>query len=357
MFRVVVVPLLTTRYSVFIEINLTIMNKKITINIEKVIFGNTDDSLLSALNNNHIFIPSSCSGKGTCGFCKCKVLSGDDLILPSEKPFLTQSEIENKIRLACRVNVTRDMAVNIPEHNFLIRKFQTRVEKVTDLTYDMKELTLRLIQPEKIEFKAGQYIQLITPIYEKSHRSVTRAYSIASSPVYDDQIKLIIRLVPEGICTTYVFEYLKEGDKLDFTGPFGDFIIQDTNADMLFIAGGSGKAPMKSMIEYLNKMGSKRRMVYFFGVRTKRDLYMTEMFYDFEKKFSDFTFVPILSNPDKDEIWYGRTGYIPNYFGEYIKDAENTEAYLCGSPGMLAAVTKKLKEHGVSRDKIYFDSY
>ncbi len=330
---------------------------EILINNKRKIKSIEGDTLLSTLNKNKIFLPSTCSGNGTCGFCKCQVLTGDEQILPSEEPFLTSREIEKKIRLSCQIKVQKELQIQIPEKVFNIQKFHARVENIKDLTYDIKELTLKLLEPSKFCFKAGQYVQLITPVYEKSHRSLVRAYSIASSPILDDQIQLIIRFIPEGICTTYIFEYLKIGDKIDFTGPFGDFVIQNTNADMFFIAGGSGKAPMKSMIEYLSEVGTERRMVYFFGVRTKQDLYLLDLFYDFEKKFHDFTFVPILSNPGEGNDWKGSSGYIPQYFPEFIKDASNTEAYLCGSPGMLAAVSKSLQENGVPKEKIFYDSY
>ena len=314
-------------------------------------------SLLSTLNENKIYIASACGGRGSCGFCKCKVTTGAGPLLPTEKPFLSPKEINDNIRLACQVKIKEDIKIEIPESIFNIKKFRAKVEKIKDLTYDIKELTIKLIEPETIAFKAGQYVQLEAPKYEKSKQAITRAYSISSSPDLKGYIQLIIRRVPEGICTTYVFDYLKEGDNINLTGPFGDFYIQDTNADMLFIAGGSGKAPIKSMVEYLSAHKINRRMVYFFGARTTKDLYFTELFAEYEKKLPDFTYVPVLSQPKEDENWQGRKGYIPLYFKEFIKDPKNTEAYLCGSPGMIAAVVKGLKENGIPEEKIYYDSF
>jgi Na+-transporting NADH:ubiquinone oxidoreductase subunit F len=314
-------------------------------------------SLLSTLDENKIYLASACGGRGSCGFCKCKVTAGGGPILPTEKPFLNESELQNNIRLSCQVKIKEDIQIQIPESIFNIRKFKATVQKVEDLTYDIKQLTLKLIEPDSINFKAGQYIQLEAPRYKKSKQPVSRAYSISSSPSHTDYIQVIIRRVPDGICTTYVFDFLKEGEMINFTGPFGDFFIRDTEADMLFVAGGSGKAPIKSMVEFLDEQASQRRMVYMFGARTTKDLYYTELFNDYEEKLKDFTYVPVLSQPEENSGWKGKTGYIPPYFKEFLRDPKNTEAYLCGSPGMIAAVTKSLIENGVPNEKIYYDSF
>jgi len=150
---------------------------------------------------------------------------------------------------------------------------------------------------------------------------------------------------------------MQKGDIVNLTGPFGDFYIRDTDADMIFIAGGSGKAPIKSMLEYLEKTQSIRKMTYFFGARTKNDLYLSEYMHKFEKSLDDFTYVPILSNPEENDEWTGKTGYIPTYIKEYLRDPVNTEAYLCGSPGMIAAVEKELIALKIPKDKIYYDSF
>ncbi len=329
----------------------------ININGKKKLVVKGGSSLLSTLNENKIYLASACGGRGSCGFCKCKVESGAGPLLPTEKPFLSPEEINDGVRLSCQVKVKEDIKITIPEEIFNIKKFNAVVEKIEDMTYDIKELTLRLKQPESIDFKAGQYVQLEAPPYEKSKNRVSRAYSISSNPKQDDLIQLIIRRVPEGICTTYVFDYLKEGDDVNFTGPFGDFFIRDTKADIFFVAGGSGKAPIKSMLKYMETVGTDRRMIYFFGARSKKDLYYTELFESYEKKFGDFTYVPVLSQPTEECEWEGRCGYIPPFFKEFLKDPANTEAYLCGSPGMINAVVGDLKKLGVAEDKIYYDSF
>ena len=329
----------------------------IMINEKKELKVKGGSSLLNILNNNKIFLSSACGGRGSCGFCKCKVIEGGGPLLPTETPFLDEDEKKNNVRLACQVKVKQDIKIKIPADIFAVQEFTGKVIKIQDLTYDIKEITIELTKPKEIEFQAGQFVQFVAPRYEKSRQPVTRAYSISSSPDNKDYIKLIIKKVPDGLCTTYIHEYLKEGDTVIFTGPFGDFIIKDTQNDMVFIAGGSGKAPIISMLEYLNTHGSKRRLVYFFGARTKKDLYLTELFEKLEKELKDFTYVPTLSQPEENSDWKGKTGYIMPYLKEYIKDGAQTEAYLCGSPGMIDAVQKKLVAIKISEDNIFYDSF
>jgi len=329
----------------------------ITINEKKELKVKGGSSLLNILNNNKIFLSSACGGRGSCGFCKCKVIEGGGPLLPTETPFLDEDEKKNNIRLACQVKVKQDIKIEISTGIFAVHEFTGTVTKIKDLTHDIKELTIEITNPKNIDFKAGQYVQFVAPRYERSRQSVTRAYSISSSPEQKDLIKLIIKKVPDGLCTTYIHEYLKEGDTVSFTGPFGDFIIKDTQNDMIFIAGGSGKAPIISMLEYLNTHNSKRRLVYFFGARTKKDLYLTELFEKLEKELKDFAYVPILSRPEESSEWKGKTGYIMPYLKDFIADPTKTEAYLCGSPGMIDAVTKELHELKISDDNIFYDSF
>lgn len=329
---------------------------EIDINGKRKVVIKGGNSLLTSLADENIFIPSACGGRGTCGACKCVVIDGGGPLLPTEKPLLTVAEMTANTRLACQVKVKSNIKIEIPEDIFNIRKFKAKVAKIDNYTYDIKGVTFDLIEPKSIEFQAGQYVQVRSPRYGKIRESVTRAYSISSKPS-DQQLQLIIRKVPDGICTTWVHDFLKEGDEVEITGPYGDFIIRDTEADIIFVAGGSGKAPIKGMLEDLQEKGTDRKMSYFFGARSKKDLYLTEYIESFSKVFSDFTYYPILSNPDPEDKWEGRTGYLMPFFPEAIRDPKNTEAYLCGSPGMVAAATKSLVELGVPEDKIYFDSF
>ncbi|MFA6626621.1 MAG: FAD-binding oxidoreductase [Candidatus Cloacimonadaceae bacterium] len=320
----------------------------------KVTGGNT---LLSTLSDQQIFIPSACGGRGSCGACKCKVESGGGPLLPTERPLLTKEEMASNVRLACQVKVKSDIHIHIPESIFNIRRFNSVVEEIIDYTYDIKGITFKLIEGQSIDFKAGQYVQLESQPYEKIKDKVIRAYSISSKPELKDRIQLIIRQVPDGICTTWVHKHVKVGDKVNFTGPYGDFYLRDTEADILFVAGGSGKAPIKSILEHLKEVGTERRMTYFFGARTRKDLYLSEEMQAFEKVFTQFEYVPVLSHPETEDNWTGKTGFVMPYFKDAIRDPKNTEAYLCGSPGMISAVTKSLKEYGIDEDKIYYDSF
>ena len=312
-------------------------------------------SLLNSLGENNIFIPSACGGRGTCGLCKVKVSQGGGPLLPTERPYMEAEELKNNIRLSCQVKVKEDIFISIPEALFSIRKFKGILKEIIEHTYDTKGLVIKLQEPEKIEFKAGQYIQLESKKYPKSKQVVTRAYSMANPPGKSDQVELIIRRVPDGIMTTFVLDYLKKGEELYLTGPYGDFFIRDTEADMIFVAGGSGMAPFKGILADLAEKNTKRRIVFFFGARTIKDLFLVEEMQGYEKKMSDFTFIPVLSQPEEGTEWKGKTGYIPPLLEAEIRDANNTEGYLCGSPALIAATEKKMKELGI--EKIYYDSF
>lgn len=331
---------------------------KITINNgKKVLEVKGGTSLLGVLTAQKVFIPSACGGRGSCGFCKVTVLEGGGPLLPTEKPFLSAKEIADNVRLSCQVKVKQDISIQLPEEIFSIKRFTATVAKIEDYTYDIKGVDLRLIDPPEMEFKAGQYIQLVVPPYGNIRESVSRAYSMSGPPHRRNEVQVIIRRVPDGICTTWVHDYLKVGDTVNLTGPFGDFYCRDTNADIFFVAGGSGLAPIRSMMEHFQKVGCDRRMVFFFGARTVKDLYLTEEFYGFEKVFRDFTFVPVLSNPEPDCGWKGRKGYVLPYIEEMMQNPGNTEAYLCGSPGMINSVVKILQSLKVPADKIFYDSF
>lgn len=329
---------------------------KININGKRDVVIKGGNSLLSSLAEKQIFLASACGGRGTCGACKCKVTEGGGPVLPTERPLLSKAELDTNVRLACQVKVKSDVFIKIPDDVFNIRKYRSIITEIIDYTYDTKGITFKL-QDDTVDFQAGQYVQLNSKPYGKVRQSVSRAYSISSAPDTKDSLQLIIRLVPEGICTTWVHQHLNVGDEVELTGPYGDFYIRDTDADIIFVAGGSGKAPIKSMLEHLKITGCERQMTYYFGARTVKDLYLTEEMEAFEKVFPDFRYEPILSHSEPGDGWTGKTGFVMPYFKERLRDPMRTEAYLCGSPGMINAVTKSLKELGVPDANIYFDSF
>ncbi len=329
----------------------------ITINNEKKITAEGGRSLLSTLGDNKIFIPSACGGRGSCGLCKVKVLKGAGDILPTELPWLSKEERENNIRLSCQCKVKQDFEIEIPPELFSIREYQAEVEKIRDLTHDIKELTLKLLEPDQIEFTSGQFIQFQVPIYELTDESVYRAYSMASPSYVKDRIQLEIRYVPNGICTTYVFKHLKEKDKVTINGPYGDFFVRDTKREIIMIAGGSGMAPIRSILMGMAKEGNSRRARYFFGARSKQDLFLTEEMKKLEEELPGFKFIPALSQPLPEDNWDGETGLITDVVARHMETGDNTEAYLCGSPGMIDACIKVLTGKGVPEDLIYYDKF
>lgn len=330
---------------------------KIKINDERQFDVEGGKDLLSVLSAEKIFIPSACGGRGTCGLCKLKVLEGAGPLLPTEEPYLDQAERETNVRLSCQVKVRNDLRIEIPSELFSIREYTTRCTEIADLTHDIKLFRFELVEPSEMDFIAGQYVQLRAPVYEKSNEEVYRAYSIASDPSEKGIIDLIIRLVPGGICTTYCFEYLKVGDEVKMNGPYGDFRLSETEAPMVFIAGGSGMAPIKCILHDMENKGIKRKAVYFFGANKVKEMFMDDLMQQFESKLHDFKFVPVVAAPDEMEEWDGETGLVTQAVQKYLQNASEHEAYLCGSPGMIDAAVKVLQELGMSEDKIFYDKF
>ncbi len=331
----------------------------ITINedMEKAVTVKGGRPLLSTLMGEEIFIPSACGGRGSCGLCKVTITEGAGQLLPTELPWLDEEERKNNVRLSCQVKVKEDMKIYIPEELFNVRQYTTRVERIRDLTYDIKEVTLNLLDPKAIEINAGQFVQFQVPEYELTDEPVYRAYSVASNPADKSKIELEIRLVPNGICTTYVHNYLKEGDEVIINGPYGEFFLRDTRRDVVCIAGGSGMAPIKSILLDMAEKGINRTTRYFFGARTTKDLFLVEELRELEEKLPDFVFIPALSNPEEDAHWEGETGLITDVVARHMTSGNNVEAYLCGSPGMIDACTKVLTGKGVPEELIYYDKF
>jgi Na+-transporting NADH:ubiquinone oxidoreductase subunit F len=314
-------------------------------------------SLLSTLGAEGIFIPSACGGRGSCGLCKLAVKSGAGEYAPTELPWITDADRAAGIHLSCQVKVKRDMGILVPEELFSIREYKTRVVSIRDLTYDIKELTLSLEDGQELDFRAGKYIQFVVPTYELTSEPVYRAYSIASPPSEKNTIELEVRLVPNGICTTYVFQHLAVGDEVTVNGPYGDFFLRDSDRDIIFVAGGSGMAPIKAMLLDMVERGIRRRAIYFFGARSARDLFLVEEMRELEGRLPDFRFVPALSNPAPEDRWQGETGLITEVLNRHFQRLDHHEAYLCGSPGMIDASIKVLRSKGLPEELIFYDKF
>ncbi|MBM4103970.1 MAG: 2Fe-2S iron-sulfur cluster binding domain-containing protein [Planctomycetes bacterium] len=330
---------------------------KITINGKKELTVEGGKPLLSSLRERKIFLPSACGGRGTCGVCKCKVLSGAGPVLPTETPFLDAKEQKENIRLSCQVKVKNDIAIEIPDALFFIQQYQVTLTAVEDLTYDMKRFRFELTEPAEMEFVAGQYVQITCPSYQQGVEEVDRAYSIASDPKDNHFIDLIVRRVPNGICTVWMFDYLKIGDRVQMTGPYGEFRISNAQTPMIFIAGGSGMAPFVSILHQMKNSGSKRKAEYFFGGNTVRDLCLSEQMAKFEKTLADFKFIPVVSRPAPEDKWNGQTGLVTEAVKRTYTDVSGYEGYLCGSPGMIDASIKVLMELGMAKERIFYDKF
>jgi len=319
------------------------------------------ESLLSLLSTEKIYLPSACGGRGSCGACKCQITTDIGPYLPTETPYLTEAEIKEKIHLSCQVKVKTNLSINIPEELFNVKEFHATVESIKDLTYDIKEVVFDL-GGEEINFKAGMYIQVVVPPYGKIKGSTQRAYSMSSRPMEHNKVEVLIRLVPGGIVTTYVHEQLKEGDKMELIGPFGDFKRSSTDSTMLCVAGGSGMAPFKAILhDMIDTNVTNREVWYFFGARSLKDMFYMDEMRKLEEENSWFHFVPALSEPQPEDNWTGETGLITDVLDRFIKNTIGTdkdlEGYLCGSPGMIDACNNVMTKNGVALEKIYYDKF
>jgi Na+-transporting NADH:ubiquinone oxidoreductase subunit F len=361
-------------------------------------------TLLTTLSNKKIFLPSACGGGGTCAMCKCQVLSGAGEILTTEKIYFTRKQQQENWRLGCQVKVKQNMEIKIPEEIFGIKKWECEVVSNDNVATYIKELVVKLPEGEFLEFVSGSYIQLDVPVCEidfknelykideqfkndydkfniwslkmKNPEPVFRAYSMANHPAEGNIIMLNIRLatppfdkktggfmnVNPGICSSYTFAS-KPGDKVSISGPFGEFHIKPTNKEMVYIGGGAGMAPLRSHLFHLfhTKKEKERKISFWYGGRSLREVFYTEQFRDIEKDFPNFQYNVALSEPLPEDNWTGYTGFIHNVlFENYLKDhpePEEIEYYLCGPPLMNAAVFKMLDELGVPPDHIAFDDF
>ncbi len=331
---------------------------KVTINKKREIEVDGGATLLSTLASEKIFVPSACGGKGSCGLCKVRVSTDIGPVFPTEITYLNKEEAESGVRLSCQIKVKKDTNIEIPEELFNIGEFKARVISLCDVTYDIKELNLML--EKDIEFKAGQYVQLIVPPYDKIRESTMRAYSISSPPFQRKVIQLLVRLVPNGAATTYIHKHMKKDEQLTILGSFGEFYLRESSADIIFVAGGSGMAPIKSIVQEMLRTGIERETYFFFGARGVADLMYTELFRRVEADHEHFHYVPALSAPEEDSDWKGDTGLITDVLDLYLtrQGDREREAYLCGSPGMIeACVSGVLKKHGVQENKVFFDKF
>lgn len=331
--------------------------KKLTINTEKTYDVEGGTSLLSTLISQDVFIPSACGGKGSCGYCKVKVLSGGGERLATENGFVTSSEAGEGIRLACQCKVKEDIEIEIPKALLGVKQQEFTVASNALLTPTIKHLVLKLPTASSMDFSAGQYVQILTPIYKGNEEEIYRAYSIASSPLHPEQIELFVGLVPEGRCSTYVHHYLKVGDKLTVIGPFGDFFYKHSDKPMILSAIGTGLAPIYSILQYMAANEIHREVHFYFGARHKEDLFMMDELEALQKQLPNCHVYPCLSKPKPEDEWKGFVGRVTDLMSSQLPKLSHYEAYLCGSPVMIDSVTTLLLEKEMPPEAIYYDKF
>ena len=393
---------------------------KLLINGKKEIEVETGSTLLTTLGNEKIFLPSACGGGGTCLQCECHVLKGGGEALPTEVPNFTRKELAAGARLGCQVKVKEDMEITIPEEIFGIKKFEAKVVSNYNVASFIKEFVVEL--PEDMDYKAGGYIQIeipntevpfediditahpvehpgepdkfklewdkfnLWPLKMKNNEDVERAYSMASYPAEGRNIMLNVRIatppwdrakngwmsVNPGVASSYIFNR-KAGDKVIVSGPYGEFFINESDSEMLYVGGGAGMAPMRSHLYHLFKtLHTGRKVTYWYGGRSKRELFYVDHFRDLEKEFPNFKFYIVLSEPAEEDNWKvmedindkegdGFLGFVHQaVIDQYLSKHENPEdleLYFCGPPMMNNAVQKMGEDFGLADENIRFDDF
>lgn len=395
---------------------------KLTINGGDPMEVESGGTILSTLGNNKIFLPSACGGGGTCAMCKCQVFEGGGEILPTEAPYFSRKEIADNWRLGCQVKIKQDMRIGIPEEIFGIKEWEAEVVSNYNVATYIKEFVVQL--PEDMHYEAGGYIQIKIPpcvvkfsdmditahptdhpgepdkfekdwsegpfamrgLVMKNDEEVVRAYSMASYPAEGRHIMLNVRVaappfdrannkwadINPGIASSYIFN-LKPGDKAIISGPYGEFFIKDTKAEMLYIGGGAGMAPMRSHIYHLFKtLKTGRKVSYWYGGRSRAELFYIHYFREIEAQFPNFKFYMVLSDAKPEDNWTvkkdihdtepdGFVGFVHNaVINEYLKHHENPEDiefYFCGPPMMNQAVLKMVDDWGVPPENVSFDDF
>ncbi|MFT6408358.1 MAG: Na+-transporting NADH:ubiquinone oxidoreductase subunit F [Arenicella sp.] len=368
----------------------------ITINGEKEIVVPAGGKLLSVLAENSLFVPSACGGGGTCAQCRVKIFDGGGSILPTEETHITKREAACGDRLSCQVAVKQDMSIEVPEEVFGVKQWRCKVRSNDNVATFIKELVLELPEGENVDFRAGGYIQIECPPHKVNYKqftvqdeykpdwdhfniwqyesvveeTVVRAYSMANYPEEKGIIMLNVRIasppprtegLPPGQMSSFIFNLI-EGDEVTISGPFGEFFAKDTEAEMVFVGGGAGMAPMRSHIfDQLERIETKRKVTFWYGARSKREMFYVEDFDRLAANHDNFEWHVALSDPQPEDDWDGDTGFIHNVLLENYLSAheapEDCEFYMCGPPMMNQAVINMLHDLGVEDENILLDDF
>ena len=376
-------------------------NVKLNVNDEMNADVPIGGTLLNTLQGQNIFLSSACGGSGSCGQCRCRVVEGGGEILPTETGFFSRKEQKELWRLACQTKVKEDMKVLVPEEVFGVKEWECEVISNRNVSTFIKEFVVKLPEGEVMNFKSGSYAQIKIPKYDikysdyvieeqfrddwdrfkmwdltcKNDTETVRAYSMANYPAEGNIITLNVRIatppmdratgtwmnVSPGISSSYIFS-LKPGDKVTMSGPYGDFHIQETENEMLYIGGGAGMAPLRAQILHLfNTVKTGRKVSYWYGARSKKEIFYEEDFREIERNFPNFKFHIALSDPQPEDNWDGYVGFIhqvilDNYLSKH-EAPEDIEYYMCGPGPMANAVKVMLDNLGVERSSLYFDDF
>ncbi|MDD4420044.1 MAG: NADH:ubiquinone reductase (Na(+)-transporting) subunit F [Bacteroidales bacterium] len=370
-------------------------------NGEKKLEVNAGNSLISTLAEQKVYLPSACGGKGSCGMCKCQVISGGGTILPTEVGFFSRKQQINNWRLGCQVKVKENLGILLPPEVLGVKKWECTVVSNRNVATFIKEFVVKLPEGEKLNFRSGGYIQIDVPKCSVDYRNISvepefkpdwdkmhlfdlkmvnpeptfRAYSMANHPAEGNIIMLNVRIatppfdrakggmmpVNPGICSSYIYS-LKTGDKVTVSGPYGEFFIKDTENEIVFIGGGAGMAPMRSHIFHLFKtLHTKRKVSFWYGARSKREIFYESDFEEIAKENPNFSFHIALSDALPEDKWTGSKGFIHQVlFDEYLKNhpaPEDVEYYLCGPPMMTSSAIKMLDNLGVQPENIMYDNF
>lgn len=368
----------------------------VRVNGEKLLKGRAGTKLLEILSGGGVPVPAACGGKGTCGQCRVTVEKGAGVPVSTEAAKLTHREIRAGVRLSCQVTVRNDLDVGVAEEIMGVQSWTCRVASTRMLSPLIREIVLDLTAGETLCFRAGAFVQVTAPAYDlrfadmdvaPAHRAVweryglgrmtsrsvaptSRAYSIANRPQDSGQVVLLVRLAlppptvrgaPPGIVSSWLFGR-KAGGEVTIAGPYGDFAARETEREMVFIGGGVGMAPLRAIIfDQLQRIGTRRSMSFWYGARSRADLFYEDEFDALAMQHANFSWTPALSDPVPDDHWTGATGFIHDVvLSRYVVDhpaPEDCEYYLCGPPLMIRAVLAMLDEAGVDPDSIFFDDF
>ena len=369
----------------------------IVINEERTLHAAAGGKLLNALGDSGLFISSACGGQGTCGQCRVQISEGGGTLLPTEASLINKREAREHVRLACQVACKQNMKIQIPDEVFGVRKWQCSVRSNRNVATFIKELVIELPKGEALDFRAGGYIQIECPPHDVNFRDfdideqyrdewdrydlwryrstctepVMRAYSMANYPEENDIVMLNVRIatpppggdgdIPPGVMSSYIFS-LKPGDEVTISGPYGEFFARETDAEMIFVGGGAGMAPMRSHIfDQLKRLHSKRKISFWYGARSLREMFYVNDFDTLAAENSNFEWHVALSEPLPEDNWNGYTGFIHQVlFEHYLRNhpaPEDCEYYLCGPPVMNSAVIQMLEDLGVEPDNIMLDDF